>query len=414
MRRIERLVKQRYQSTPLRLFLAGHTGVGKSTELSKLIEALHNQFNVIRLSASDLDPVGFKVFDVLLLMMMAVAENTAKPCAEGGAGQEPPKARLEEIKQWFNTAKFAFLEKKELSGQIEAGGGLDKGSPWAELFGLFARARGEVKYATTRQKEVVEYRLSQVDTLLKSANRLLLDCNRLLMKACQKEWLFIWEDFDKRIAPERVEELFVTYSNIFLDLNTHVIFNIPVSLSNSARNQLPFECFTLPDIPVFQANHEPYFLGREALRSVVKARGNLELFAEGQLDRLIVASGGNIRDLFTMIIYAATSANEKIEAADVTDAINDLRRQYRNGLGQSEFDRDGVTYEQKYKRLLELYQQKPQAKIPDLILYNLLRSRAVLEFNGKGWFGLHPLVVDVLKELSTGQPNEEIEAGGSY
>jgi len=31
-------------------------------------------------------------------------------------------------------------------------------------------------------------------------------------------------------------------------------------------------------------------------------------------------------------------------------------------------------------------------------IYFLLRSRAVLEFNGKGWFGVHPLVVDILAD----------------
>ena len=30
------------------------------------------------------------------------------------------------------------------------------------------------------------------------------------------------------------------------------------------------------------------------------------------------------------------------------------------------------------------------------VLYSLLSARAVQEFNGQRWFGVHPLVVDVL------------------
>jgi hypothetical protein len=30
----------------------------------------------------------------------------------------------------------------------------------------------------------------------------------------------------------------------------------------------------------------------------------------------------------------------------------------------------------------------------------LLRQRIVLQFNGAGWYGVHPLIVDKLKEIS--------------
>lgn len=51
-------------------------------------------------------------------------------------------------------------------------------------------------------------------------------------------------------------------------------------------------------------------------------------------------------------------------------------------------------------RLLDIYDGKPEAKIPDQVLYALLRSRAVQEFNDNGerWFGVHPLVVDLLAQ----------------
>lgn len=83
---------------------------------------------------------------------------------------------------------------------------------------------------------------------------------------------------------------------------------------------------------------------------------------------------------------------------DVTGAMNEMRRSYRMALGQSPDDPGGLTYEQKAKKLASVFGGEPQSDVPDPVLYSLLRSRAVQEFNGEGWFGVHPLVVDTLKE----------------
>jgi hypothetical protein len=121
------------------------------------------------------------------------------------------------------------------------------------------------------------------------------------------------------------------------------------------------------------------------------------------MKRLIVASGGNLRDLFTIVGQAADSAilrgstQGKIGRPDVQRAINKLRTDYERRLGVGPFDKAQLTYPQKADRLVAVYHQLPDARIPDAILYSLLNARAVQEFDGERWFGVHPLVVDVLK-----------------
>jgi len=409
VQRLENLLRGAYESVPYRVFLMGHLGVGKSTEMSTLIQAIQDQFQVIRLSAKNLDPVGFKVFDVLLLMMMDVAEQTAS--AEG-AGKPPSKKRLEELLQWFATEKNSFTQSTDLEGGLKT---KVSSEPWTKLLGIFAELRGEIRYATTRKREVVEYRLSRVSSLIELANKLLDECNDLLRTAKQKEWLFIWEDFDKRIAPEKIEELFITYSSIFVDLNAHAIYSLPIGLGYSDKGkQLPFERISIPDTPIFTADHQVNKAGVEALEVIVSRRIEPKLFENGQLHRLIIASGGSLRDLFAMIIFAASAAEDLITSGDVTSAINQLRLEYRNGLGQSEFDK--IDYDQKAKRLVAIYQQEPKSDILNPVLYSLLRSRALLEFNGKGWYGVHPLVVDILADQQeiTLRDAEGRVPGGSY
>jgi hypothetical protein len=180
--------------------------------------------------------------------------------------------------------------------------------------------------------EVVEYRLSRLNDLLEIANRLLDDCNQLLRDADEQEWLFIGEDFDKTSVPTaRVEELFLAYSHIFRDLRTHLIFTVPIGLYYSDKAaQLPFEkncSLIIPDTPVYGKDHSPNESGRAAIQAVLEARMNLDLFEPEQMLQLVVASGGNLRDLFGMVNHAAVSAilrptnNDKINAADVNRAL---------------------------------------------------------------------------------------------
>jgi hypothetical protein len=89
--------------------------------------------------------------------------------------------------------------------------------------------------------------------------------------------------------------------------------------------------------------------------------------------------------------------NGKINQGDANEAIKDLRTQYGRSLGESPHDAVPVKYEDKAERLVKIYKSDPIAQVPDPILHSLLRARAVQEFNGERWFGVHPLVVDILR-----------------
>jgi hypothetical protein len=200
----------------------------------------------------------------------------------------------------------------------------------------------------------------------------------------------------------------LAYSHIFRDLRTHLIFTVPIGLYYSDKAaQLPFEkncSLVIPDTPVYQQDHSPNESGRIAIQAVLEARMNLDLFEPGQMLQLVVASGGNLRDLFGMVNYAAVSAilrptnNDKISAADVNRSLVKYRSDYERQLGQSPFDRQTIAYSEKADLLERIYKGEKVAQVPDPVLYSLLSARAVQEFNGQRWFGVHPLVVDILAE----------------
>jgi hypothetical protein len=407
MQRVKlRLERAHHDRRYFKACVMGHRGVGKSTEISQLLTQIGQKFQPIRFSAvSVLDPGSFKPLDVLLVMIIDVVEQTATSIELGGAGKQPSDDRLQELLDWFATTKVTEEMTRKTTLNANAGVGVKENSLWEKVLGLFVNLKGEMKFASGRKAEVVEYRLSRLDDLIKVANRLLDECNQLLERATGKQWLFIGEDFDRAGIPNsRIEELFITYANIFQELRSHLIFTLPIGLFYSAQaNRLPFtqDCsFVIPDTPMFTQDHSVNSMGRDAVKMALMARMDLGLCMPNALERLIVASGGNLRDLFGLINYAADGAMlrnaQQIDDEDVGAAIVNFRSDYERRLGQSPYDMDEISYDDKVKLLQRIYDGEKEAQITNSVLYSLLNARSIQEFNGQRWFGVHPLVVDIL------------------
>ncbi|MGP0066443.1 MAG: hypothetical protein ACLQGP_23000 [Isosphaeraceae bacterium] len=398
-----------WQADYYKAFLGGHPGVGKSTELTRLVERVSDRFRAIRFQVTkDLDPGSFKPFDVLLLMMIKVVEETAKPVSEGGSGKVPSEGLLQQINDWFDKEEAVITTSVKTGIDLEAGMGPSTASVWQKVLGWFASVKGEIKYASDRSTKKIEYRLQLVSSLLDMVNKLLNECNERLREVTGLEWMFIGEEFDRPGIPiTLVEDFFLNYGNIFKDIQVHTIFTVPIGLAYSERaTQLPCPSDRIqivPDTPVFDRNHNDCREGRAALQEILEARASPKLFGKSQMKRLIIASGGNLRDLFTMVNLAADlallhrPAKNMIGKAEVDRAINELRTDYTRKLGVGPYDPAELTYKQKADRLVAVYNQDPDHDIPDPVLYSLLNARAVQEFNGERWFGVHPLVVDVLR-----------------
>jgi hypothetical protein len=411
--RLERIIlelERAHGGLHYKTLLMGHAGVGKSTEITGILDKVKNLYRPIRFNITDeLDPVNFQPFDVLLWMMCRIAEETARPVADGGTGKNPSPDLLTRIWDWFSKETTATKETGTIGAGIEAGLGSSEGGILRKVLGLFAKIKGEMKYASVREKTKVDYRLSRLQELIDLANSLIKECDDLLRDTTGQEWIFVGEDFDKDAIPlSCILNLFVNSASMFRSLETHFIFNIPIQLGYSEKaEQLPVPTdrrIVLPDVPVYgnNAKRAPHKGGRQAIRAVLGVRVSPELFEAKQLERVIVASGGNIRDLFSLVAYASDmalirkSANGKIGQQDVNKAIEVIRNEYRRRLGESRFDPEPISYDEKTRRLVQIYKREPKSDVTDKVLYSLLRSRAVQEFNG--WFGVHPLVVDILAD----------------
>lgn len=387
-----------------KVFLMGRSGVGKSTEVTRLLREVKDKYVGIRFSVrKDLDPKNFAPFDVILLMMILLCEETKKI-----TGKDPQKQLVADLLGWYADEKEAVTT--EIKSGFDAAAGIDtKGSWWDKAVGAFVSLKGSLSYSASRKQESVAYKLTRITPLVETANAIMRNCRSLLYEHSKKDWLFIGEEFDKfGVPPEKTIDLFLVHGNsIFQDLDTNLIFNMPLALAFGSRNnELPtLAKQVIFDTPVFTKEREANKDGMEFAREVVHARANADLFGTYQLDRLIVASGANLRDLFSMITEAALDARVEgsttIETPHVDTVISKWIYLFKSKLGTTQYDTVKVENQLKIDRLKSLYEgQDPTAELGDDVLGILLQANAVQEFNTQHWFALHPLMVRVMQDMN--------------
>ncbi len=383
-----------FQGAPFHGFIMGHPGVGKSTEISRLFLKVHEKFRAIRMSAAEeIYPGDFRVQDLLWLTIVRMIEATDSPVVSGFSGKLPASL-LEDVRKELSQHWVESLGLR--AGELEGGLSVP----------LLAKIRFNLKLQRTEKTAV--YSLPELADLVALVNLVFDACNEVLRQEKKQEWILVIEDFEKHgIATDSLRRLFVDNSLLLERLKCHLLFVIPVGLAyiddaermpNGRERQ-----FVVPDIPVFDRNHEPDLGGVEALLDVVDRRIDGALLEEPLARSLAIASGGNIRDLFDLLHRASLAAEvreaSRIERQDALEAIQALRGSYRQRLGETFFDAtNSITIQDKLAKLAAVYRGDKAAQIADKVLYLLLRQRMVLQFDGEGWFGVHPLVVDLLKE----------------
>lgn len=160
--------------------MSGHSGPGKSTELTRLCQRVKYRFAALKLNAStELDPGAFEPFDVLLITLGEVIARTALPAAEGGANTRVSDARLSRVREWLGQVEAVRTTETAVAASAEAGLGV-KG--------------GEAKFASSRKRAVRDHQLNRLSDLITLANEVFDEANAAMVKASGREWLIVWED----------------------------------------------------------------------------------------------------------------------------------------------------------------------------------------------------------------------------
>lgn len=366
--------------------LLGHRGCGKSTELNRMSERLiADGYPVKTVNCSlDLDLFNIVYSDLFILMgeaLLKIAEELE--C-------EIEKDVLEKIKNfWFEgTETLMSQETGEVS--VETGMSIETGGILAGILNVFAKIKADLKLNEETRKEYrkkISIRSSEWIGILRQI------AEKITGRTDGKHPIIIFEDLDK-LNPEDAWTVFYNYAAILSGMTFPVIYTFPIGLSYDKRFSAMESYFitkTLPMIKIETIEGELFQDGIDIIRDIVKKRADLALFESGVVDSLIQYTGGSLRDLFHVI---NTSANRAKRRGSGTVSMEDAER----ALEEVKTFLTRRIEEKDYKFLLNIYNENKEPIEDKEMLLNMLQASVVLEYNGKRWHNVHPLVIKFFRE----------------
>lgn len=369
-----------------KILLMGHKGSGKSTEMVKISEELKDQYEIINFSiAQEVELIGIQYIDVIFAVMSQIIEYLSTSQAV-----KVKSEILDKMTQyWKNEISIEFT-KNELA-EAEAGG--EAGLGFLKKISVYGK--GIFKTGTETKKTIRKSIEPKISYLISLMNETLEDMNDQLKEKQQKELLIVVEDLDKLdIADAR--HLFVEHRKTLLALHLKMIFSFPIYMAYTAEFGMINDDFDkdvlYSMIKVNNSDRSENEEGISVLKEIVYKRMKEKLVAEDALKYMILKSGGAIRDLFSMltncaILELSKTEPQQISMEDATVAAMRLKSTYERF----------ITSPKQFERLIEIYND-PHPENTDEVLSELLKTLAVIEYNGERWCGVHPVLVDFLRE----------------
>lgn len=232
--------------------------------------------------------------------------------------------------------------------------------------------------------------------LIQYTNEIIEEANEKLAEK-GKKLLLIIEDLDK-LDIGAAEELFINHRKAITSLQVSTIYTFPIFLFYSTQFSVikdDFDAYVLLSMIKTKGRDGGKFeKGVEIIRQIIEKRANLNLIHSDALEFVIMKSGGALRDIFEMLensVLEAKTQNinaQTIEKVHVEKAYNILKSSYERVISKEHL-----------ALLNEIYSDSTKKPVEDEDkLMELLKSMAVIEYNGERWCGLHPAIEDFLKE----------------
>ena len=388
-----------------RVLVYGHGGCGKSTELVQLSQDLAEEFFIVRFSIDESGD-AYKITPEEILLLLT--ENVIREIDAHGnltIGDQ----YLQSIYSYFETETRVTESKSNsnLGASAEAEAALPLLPALVKLLG---KLKADMTFSTERRKTVI--------SKIRKRSSELIDDVRLLVEAVnatldgERELLVIVEDLDK-LDIAQARRLFVEEGIILTQVPTHIIYTIPVFLiraedaavlASRYKNR-----YTLPMIKTLGPDGVTPAEGFDLVRQVILKRVEDNVIEPEALDLLIRKTGGLLQHAFDVLHHAALQDNAKIplSVTEVRHALERKKTQFWTEIGVPEGLDQDLTNEDLYARLAEIAKNQlslhqnsetgtknePSSELVDQIL---LKQAAIIQYNGSGWIGVHPLVLENL------------------
>jgi hypothetical protein len=350
-----RQIRTQVSADPLaKVLLAGHIGVGKSTELLELGRQMEQDRLVIRFSVAEyLGVHNVNTFALLLALLEVVVRH---PWAQ--MTRRIPPEIVEQLKVHWN----------QLSRRLVQSGTRDRGlagrlMPSAVLFRVGALVRRDEKgsrvihsaedvvrvYAETLQ-QIALRAVKFEEVIALDPSPFVASCELVLKElegAAGKPVLVIIDDLDKVRNDEARDDVFLTRAMAWQQLPCGIVATVPLDAVFSdigpELDQVWLDVQVLEPLPVRRAgllpSREPTL---QPYLQILRSVGAEEVFSGMQCQRLAYASGGLPRVFVSMCAacarYALDSGEDHVCDYHVDLVFRDIADKWRGRLNDSDYE----------------------------------------------------------------------------
>lgn len=375
MDRIRRALRTTW---PAKVFLAGHVGAGKSTQLRRLASdpEIRGRFSVALVR---LETVELPFLDTPQLLFHMVRELYEHGKAIGALQDE---AALH---------KHVVAMNRHLFG--EQGLTSEGGTTSIEVNLWLLKLRQDLKVSENARQRFRDFGETH-RTLLQDLLRDLSSSIELSLQNAGKPstLLMVIDDLDKVRTPEQQKDLFRTNLGALLAPRFRVIYTLPAAVSfDPARRELhhavehlyPERVLdkardTFNPMSVFLDEAVPFF------REILHRRAEPRLFDSEAVQLAVAYSGGVVRDYFRLLKEATAIAEQlgqgHVDAATLKSAIREERLRWTRTLDHED-----------YRALISVH--RTHDRRDDDRHHRLLDLGLLLEcYNDDTWYEAHPLL----------------------
>ena len=358
----------------------GHRGCGKSTELRRIRQNLHQPelyYLVFADAARDLDPNNLRYQDILLHLAAKLTGQLQDDDVNVNS------AYVERLENWFADRVEVQEETEEFARQARAGAEVQAGLP---LVGkLFAEISNAFK-TNSSYKQVLRRTLQNHFTDFAEAfNHLIEAAEEALRETGKGQRILFIVDGTDRLREEDARAFFITDVHQLQQVYGLFVYCAPIHLiyEGNAIEQDFNRVFKLPMIETVNSDGSTNQAGYDAMRAMLYRRAAENLFDDGVADQLIAYSGGHPRALLRLLQQAFQYAErDRFDDAAARRAVGETASMFRRILEPDD-----------YRLLAEIdsmdwsVEQPASTERTRRLLYNL----ALLEYNDHYW-RTHPAV----------------------
>lgn len=358
-----------------KMLVIGHRGCGKSTILNKVAEELQDKFHIVSFSGEDkLDITDVETIDILISIYLEVLNSMQSL-------NSPHENKVKVALETLNNIMESVKDKLKIT---EVGVNLLK------ILSFKIRVENESRHELRQQFK----------NQIKKLDDGIYQCINIISEYYQernikgKDVLIIIDDLDK-LDTEFAEKIFFKNSQSLTMLRAKIIYTFPLDTYYSAsfrkyKDDYKDEYISLVVVDQ-QKNGD---IGIQQLEKLVLKRIDARYITKESLTKIIIASGGLLRDLIRFMQDACAEAmfndseiiNEDIATLVINEAENEYYRLF-----------DFPKYLEEVKKLTG---ESSREKLENEKLIELLHNLFVLEyrFKGKLWYEPHPCLNKVIND----------------